>query len=184
MSGQVLAFRGPRAADQREALIAALVPLHTLITLDPILGASPVRVYFVLNPQARERIAACLDPGDGSQARFAPAFALVAYDFPFALQLVEGTAPQMSREQAKRIVTCSAGLQGDALQAAARAFGIDARPITAFDAGALKAAFFPSTQETVTQLFWLAAGRDADGAPTRQIQPPPKSGDAADVRDA
>jgi nitroreductase len=162
MSGQVVAFRDPKAPDEREALIAAIGPLHTLITLDPILGASPVRVYFVLNPQARTRIAECLDPDDRSQARFAPAFALVAYDFPFALQLVEGTSPQRSSEQAKAIVTRSAGLQGDALQAAAAAFGIDARPIPAFDAGALKAALFPSTQETVTHLFRLAAsGRRA-----------------------
>ena len=162
MSGQVVTFRDPKAPDEREALIAAIGPLHTLITLDPILGASPVRVYFVLNPQARTRIAECLDPDDRSQARFAPAFALVAYDFPFALQLVEGTSPQRSSEQAKAIVTRSAGLQGDALQAAAAAFGIDARPIPAFDAGALKAALFPSTQETVTHLFRLAAsGRRA-----------------------
>jgi nitroreductase len=162
MSGQVVAFRDPKAPDEREALIAAMGPLHTLITLDPILGASPVRIYFVLNPEARARIAECLDPNDRSQARFAAAFALVAYDFPFALQLIEGSSPQISSEQAKAIVTCSAGLQGDALQAAAAAFGIDARPIPAFDAGALKAALFPSTQETVTHLFRLAAsGRPA-----------------------
>jgi len=103
MSGQVVAFRDPKAPDEREALIAAIGPLHTLITLDPILGASPVRIYFVLNPQARARIAESLDPNDRSQARFAQAFALVAYDFPFALQLsrephrrYRATAPRRS----------------------------------------------------------------------------------------
>jgi hypothetical protein len=167
MSGQVVAFRDPKAPDERDALIAAIGPLHALITLDPILGASPVRIYFVLNPQARTRIAECLDPSDRSQARFASAFALVAYDFPFALHLVEGTAPQIPRERATEIVTCSAGLQGDALQAAAAAFGVDARPIPAFDAGALKASFFPNTQETVTHLFRLAAS----GRPAGEAQP-------------
>ena len=166
MTGQVVAFRDPKSPDEREALIAAIGPLHAVITLDPILGASPVRIYFVLNPQARARIAECLDPSDRSMARFASAFALVAYDFPFALHLIEGTAPQLPRERAQAIVTCSAGLQGDALRAAAAAFGIDARPIPAFDAGALKASFFPSTQETVTHLFRLAAsGRPADLSP-------------------
>ena len=165
MTGQVVAFRSATTSDEREALIAAIGPLHTLITLDPILGASPVRIYFVLNPQARTRIAECLDPHDRSQARFASAFALVAYDFPFALHLVETAAPQLSGDRAKEVVTCSAGLQGDALRAAASAFGIDARPIPAFDAGALKASFFPSTQETVTHLFRLAAsGRAASDA--------------------
>jgi nitroreductase len=166
MTGQVVAFRDPKSPDEREALMAAIGPLHTLITIDPILGASPVRIYFVLNPQARTRIAECLDPNDRSQARFASAFALVAYDFPFALHLVEGTSPQISSDRAKAIVTCSAGLQGDALQAAAAALGIDARPIPAFDAGALKASFFPSTQETVTHLFRLAtSGRPAGDPP-------------------
>jgi nitroreductase len=165
MTGQVVAFRNPSAAEAREALIAAVVPLHTLITLDPILGASPVRIYFVLNPQARRRIAECVDPGDGAQARSAPAFALVAYDFPFALQLIEGTAPQVARERAKQIVTRSAALQGEALRAAASAFGLDARPMPAFDAGALKTAFFPSTQETVTHLFRLTTRDDAAHEP-------------------
>jgi hypothetical protein len=166
MTGQVVAFRDPKSPDEREALIAAIGPLHAVITLDPILGASPVRIYFVLNQQARIRIAECLDPSDRSMARFASAFALVAYDFPFALHLIEGTAPQLPRERAQAIVTGSAGLQGDALRAAAAAFGIDARPIPAFDAGALKASFFPSTQETVTHLFRLAAsGRPAELSP-------------------
>jgi 3-hydroxypropanoate dehydrogenase len=170
MTGQVVAFRSTTAREEREALIAAVAPLHTLITLDPILGASPVRIYFVLNPQARTLIAECLDPNDGSQARFASAFALVAYDFPLALHLVEGTAPQVSRERAKEIVSCSAGLQGDALRAAAAALGLDARPIAAFDAGAMKAAFFPSTQETVTHLFRLAASGRPPGGPPPQTE--------------
>jgi hypothetical protein len=162
MTGQILAFRDPKSPDERDTLLEAIGPLHTLITIDPILGASPVRVYFVLNPQARTRIAECLDPSDRSQARFAAAFALVAYDFPFALHLVESAAPQLAGDPAKSVVTCSAGLQGDALRAAAGALGVDARPIPAFDAGALKASFFPSTQETVTHLFRLAAsGRTA-----------------------
>ena len=166
MTGHVIAFLDSRTTDGREALTAALVSLHTLITLDPILGASPVRVYFVLNPQARSRIAECVDPDHHIQARFAPAFALVAYDFPYALHIVEGNTPQISRERAKEIATRSAGLQGDSLRAAAKAFGIEAQPIPAFDAEALKATFFPSTQETVTHLFRLASPKGPLGQPS------------------
>jgi hypothetical protein len=165
MTGQVVAFREPRGADARQALLDAIAPLHALITLDPILGASPVRIYFVLNPQALARIGDCLDPADRSPARRAGAFALAAYDFPFALQLIDGTAGPAVRQRAKEIVTRSAGLQGDAFEAAAASFGIDARPICAFDARALKAAFFPSTQETVTHLFWLTASPEGVAVP-------------------
>jgi hypothetical protein len=160
MTGQIVAFRNPETTDAREALIATVADLHTLITLDPVLGVSPVRVYFVLSPHAMSAIAACLDSDDRPRARLASAFALVAYDFPFALHLVESTAPQVSRERGKEIATRSAGLQGDALRAAAGAFGIEAHPIPVFDADGLKTTFFPNTQETVTHLFGLALRRD------------------------
>jgi len=167
MTGQVVAFRERLTTDARETLIEALLPLHTLITLDPVLGASPVRVYFVLNPQARSRIVDCVAPGDRCSARSAPAFALVAYDFPFAMHLVEGTAPQLSRERALEIVLCSSALQGGALQAAAKAMGIKAESLASFDADGLKSTFFPNTQETVTQLVRLSPGERGLG--TRRV---------------
>jgi hypothetical protein len=176
MSAQVVAFHDPRADDQRAALLAAVGPLHRLITLDPILGASPVRVYFVVNPQARARVVACLDPADRS--RFASAFAVVSFDFPYALQLLEAAAPRGEGGRVREIAACSAGLQGAALKAAAKAFGIDAQPIPAFDAGALKADFFPNTQETVTHLFRLACRRDPNAPSSRP------SGASPHVRDA
>jgi 3-hydroxypropanoate dehydrogenase len=160
VTGQIVAFRSPRIADAHEAWIAAVADLHTLITLDPTLGVSPVRIYFVLNPQALSAITACVGPDDRPQARLASAFALVAYDFPFALHLIECTAPRMCRERGKQIATRSAGLQGDALRAAASAFGIEAHPLSAFDEGGLKTTFFPDTQETVTHLFRLVLRDD------------------------
>jgi len=180
MTGEVVAFPDQRTSNERETLVAALVPLHTLITLDPILGASPVRIYFVLNPQARSRIAECVDPYDRPRARLAPAFALVAYDFPYALHVIEGTAPQISRDGAKEIAMRSAGLQGDALQSAADAFSIDAQPIAAFDADGLKTTFFPDTQETVTHLFRLSPRTGPISEPL-QRSPSPDSGDPTHV---
>jgi hypothetical protein len=58
-------------------------------------------------------------------------------------------------ERAKQIITCSAELQKDVLERAADTLGIDAVSITAFDADALKASFFPNTQESVTHVFRL-----------------------------
>lgn len=155
MTGQIVAFRTPPTADEREALLVAVVDLHTLITLDPVLGVSPVRIYFLLNPQAVAKVAACLDSNDHSKARSPIAFAIIAYDFPFALYLVESSAPSLRPRRAQEIVSRSAGLQGDAFRASATASGIEAYPIPSFNESGLKAAFFQDTQETVTHLFHL-----------------------------
>ena len=154
MTAEVLAFPRPADTDgdDREALLATLSELHALITLDPILGVSPVRVFFVLNPHAKARIATCLD---GADARAADAYALVAYDFPFALHQLESTASRIPRERARDIVSCNAGLQRDTLRRAAEALGVEARPVVRFDAAELKTTFFPNTQETVIDLFRL-----------------------------
>ena len=156
MTGQIVAFRTPPTADERDELLAAIVDLHALITLHPVLGVSPVRIYFVLNPQAVDRVAAFIDSSDRSRARLPVAFALVAYDFPFALYLVESSAPTLLQQRVQEIVSRSAGLQGDALRVAASASGIEAFPSPSFNESGLKAAFFPDTQETVTHLFRLA----------------------------
>ena len=155
MTGQIVAFRTPPTADEREASLGAVVELHTLITLDPILGVSPVRIYFLLNPKAVAKVAACLDTSDRSKARPPIAFALVAYDFPFALYLIESSAPSLRPGRAQEIASRSAGLLGDAFRASATASGIEAYPTPSFNESGLKVAFFPDTQETVTHLFQL-----------------------------
>ena len=167
MTAQVVAFRTPKPAFDREGLVATLPSLHTLITIDPILGASPVRIYFVLNPQAVGRIVENLDPFDRSNAHLASLFAVIAYDFPFALHLIESSAPHIPPERARSIATHSAGLQGDSLMAAARTLGIEAHPVLDFNAEGLKNDFFPTTQETVTQLFWLEPMDGPNVGPTR-----------------
>jgi len=160
MTAQVIPLADPPpSAEDREALLGAIAELHALITLDPILGASAVRAYFVVNPDAKARIAASIDPADHSRRRAPPAFVLVAYDFPFALHQLAATSSALSTERAKEVVCRSAGLQGQALQAAAEVSGLSMRAVSAFDVGALKTVFFPSTQETVIQLFRLELGR-------------------------
>jgi nitroreductase len=167
MTAELLAFPRPPPAEDANQLLTAVVELHALISIDPVMGASPSRVYFVFNPEAKHRIAAAV--GDGG-ARMPTAFAVAAYDFPFALHLIEIAGRPADRDRAKTIATASARLQGEALAAAADALGVDAAPVPAFDAEALKGAFFPHTQETVTHLFRLelqpAAGRQTPGIAT------------------
>ena len=152
MTAQLLAFRKPPPADA-QALLDAVVELHALISIDPVMGASPVRAYFVFNPAAKTRITDAIDAADA--AREPTAYAVVAYDFAFALHLIEIAGRPFDRQRAKAIASASAGLQRAAFEAAADALGIEARPVAGFDAGALKAVFFPSTQETVTHVFRL-----------------------------
>jgi len=136
--------------------------LHALITIDPILGASPVRIYFVLNPRAVERIIAALRPADPA-ARAASCFALIAYDFPFALHQFALTASPIPTERAREIIERSAGLQLPSLIQAAEAMGLAARPVCGFDAAELKETFFPSTQETVTDVLRLSLAQAPGG---------------------
>ena len=152
MTAALLAFPKPTAADDAKALLEAAVELHALISIDPVMGASPARVYFVFNSEARRRIAAAVD---GGERRMPTAYAVMAYDFPFALHLIEIAGRPASPERAKALACASASLQGNALAAAAEAVGVEALPVAAFDADALKAAFFPQTQETVTHVIRL-----------------------------
>jgi len=152
MTAQLLAFRKPPPAGAR-ALLEAVVELHALISIDPVMGASPVRAYFVFNPAAKAQIAAAVDAADTT--REPTAYAVVAYDFAFALHLIGIAGRPVDRARAEAIASASAELQRAAFEAAAHALGIEAQAVAAFDADALKAVFFPSTQETVTHLFRL-----------------------------
>jgi hypothetical protein len=155
MTGVVVNLKDRVREADCESLKAAVLELRALISLDRTTGAAPVRIYFAFNAAARARIAGCLDPAETASRRPPAAFALVAYDFPFALHMIEIAGRQVTKDRAKAIAALSAGLQGDMLQAAAEAVRIEARPVLAFDAAALKAAFFPQTQETLTHLYWL-----------------------------
>jgi hypothetical protein len=152
MTADLLAFRKRPPADDANALLEAAVELHALMSIDPVMGASPARAYFVFNPEARRRITTTIEGGVAHQPT---AYAVVTYDFPFALHLVEIAGRPARSERGKAIATLSAALQGEGLPAAAAALGIEALAVPAFDPEALKTAFFPHTQETVTHLFRL-----------------------------
>jgi hypothetical protein len=156
MTAQLLDFRPPAPPPEATAqLLAAVVELHALIAIDPVMGASPSRTYFVFNPVAKARVAAAIDRAEAARARPPTAFAVTAYNFPFALHLIGIAARPISPERARTIASASADLQSRAFQAAANAVGVGAQLVTAFDAEALTTAFFPGAQETVINLFRL-----------------------------
>jgi hypothetical protein len=154
MTAQVVAF--PRAADEqsRKILRDALVELHALVSIDPVLGASPTRVYFVNTPRAEQLVAAVVGADDRIGDREVAVYALISYDFPYALFLLKG-AGQLTEDRAKGVITRSSDLQKTLLRHAANTIGLTAQAIESADTGALKSAFFPNTQETVTHVFRL-----------------------------
>lgn len=139
------------ANDDREALLAAVSELHALITLDRVEGASPVRIYFVMSPQGKREVSARL----ASAAPTPEMYALIAYDFSFALFQFEMAGGQTTPARAKEIISSSAELQEDSLVRAAAVVGLHATPVAMFDAEGLKAVFFPNTQETVVHVVRL-----------------------------
>lgn len=125
--------------------------LYDLMKLGPTsANCSPARVVFLTTPAAKERLVPYLSPGNVDQVRQAPVTAIVAWDnefyehlprlFPFAdARSWFAGKPELIRETAFR----NSSLQGAYLILAARSLGLDAGPMSGFDASKLNAEFFP-----------------------------------------
>lgn len=114
------------------------------------MNAQPARFVFVVSPEAKQRLEPALAEGNREKTRLAPVTVIVATDTRFfehlptlfpvydARPMFEAN-PQMAAETAQRNST----LQGAYLLLAARALGLDAGPMSGFDAAAVNAEFFP-----------------------------------------
>jgi len=115
-------------------------------------NSSPARIVFVVSPGAKERLLACMSPGNVEKTRQAPVSAVIGMDmafyehlpklFPHAeakpwfagkLELIASTAMRNS------------SLQGGYFILAARALGLDCGPMSGFDAAKVDAAFWAGT---------------------------------------
>lgn len=113
-------------------------------------NALPARLVFVRSAEGKARLRPCLAPGNVEQTLSAPVTVIVAHDLDFPDTLptqfphVDARSwyagnDALIRETAFRNGT----LQGAYLILAARALGLDAGPMSGFDAAAVDAAFFP-----------------------------------------
>lgn len=114
------------------------------------MNAQPARFVFVVSQEAKKRLQPTLAEGNREKTMLAPVTVIVASDTRFyenlptlfpvydARPMFEAN-PQMAAETAQRNST----LQGAYLLLAARALGLDAGPMSGFDAAALNAEFFP-----------------------------------------
>ena len=125
----------------------------------------PLRITFLTTDAAKERLKPALAPPNVTKTMSAPVVAILARDLKFyeqlpflspannAIQWFKPDAPN-TYETAVRNAT----LQGAYFIIAARAVGLDAAPMSGFDAAKLNAEFFPDGQCEVDFICALGHG--------------------------
>jgi len=129
-------------------------------------NCSPLRVVFVKSPQAKEKLVACMNPGNVDKTRQAPVTAILAMDMQFYDELPRlfPHAPDARSWFAGKPASIestafrNSSLQGGYFILTARALGLDCGPMSGFDADKLNAAFFPDGRWRVNFVCNLGYG--------------------------
>lgn len=116
-------------------------------------NCSPARFVFVRSAEARERLLACLSPGNVAKVQQAPVTVIIGMDMAFyerLPQLFPHTDARAWFVGKSALIESTAmrnsSLQGAYLIMAARALGLDCGPMSGFDAAKLDAAFWAGTE--------------------------------------
>jgi len=153
---------------------ATLQQLYELYKWGPTaMNSQPARVVFVRSAAAKEKLKDALKPNNVDKTMAAPVTAIVAYDAAFYEQLptqypalpaardMFAGNPSLAAETALR----SGTLQGAYLIVAARMLGLDAGPMSGFDAAKVNAAFFAEGGWKANFLVNLGWGDSAGNRP-------------------
>lgn len=128
-------------------------------------NCSPGRIVFVKSSQAKEKLLACMNPGNVEKTRTAPVTAIIGMDMEFYEQLPKlfphtdarswfaGNQPLIDSTAMR-----NSSLQGGYFILAARAVGLDCAPMSGFDAEKMNAAFFKGTSVKVNFVCSLGYG--------------------------
>jgi 3-hydroxypropanoate dehydrogenase len=133
---------------------ATLRQLYDLLKWGPTsANCSPARITFVSSPEGKDKLLACMAPGNVEKTRAAPVTAIIGMDMAFYEQLPKlfphaDAKSWFVGNQAMIDATAfrNSSLQGGYLIMAARALGLDCGPMSGFDAGKVDAAFWAGTQ--------------------------------------
>ena len=156
---------------------ATLRQLYELMKWGPTAAnSSPARLIFVRSAAAKDKLLACVSPGNVNKVREAPVTVVVGMDIDFHDQLpklfphVDARA-WFANDVAKRAESAmrNSSLQGGYLILAARALGLDCGPMSGFDPAKVDAAFWAGT--SVKTNFICALGR---GDPSKVFQRNPR----------
>ena len=132
---------------------ATLRAIYDLLRWAPTsANCSPLRIVFVKSPAAKEKLLACVSPGNQEKTRTAPVTAILAQDTAFHEQLPKLFPHADARSWFvgnQKLIDDTAfrnsSMQGGYFILAARALGLDCGPMSGFDAAALDTAFFAGT---------------------------------------
>lgn len=132
---------------------AVLKQLIELVLLGPTsANSSPGRFVFVRTPEGKEKLRPALSPGNLEKTMAAPVTAIVGMDMAFYEHLPKlfphADARSWFAGNDKAIADTAfrnSTLQGGYLLLAARALGLDAGPMSGFDAAKVDQAFFTGT---------------------------------------
>ena len=133
---------------------ATLRQLYEMMKWGPTsANSSPARIVFVTSPEAREKLLACVSPGNLEKTRAAPVTAIIGMDLAFyeKLPYLFPHADARSwfvgkKEFADTTAFRNSSIQGAYLIVAARALGLDCGPMSGFDNAKVDAAFWAGTE--------------------------------------
>lgn len=115
-------------------------------------NSSPARIVFVRSAQAKEKLLACVSPGNVAKTASAPVTAVLGIDYAFHEKLPflfpHADARSWFDGKPRHIETTAfrnASLQGGYFILAARAVGLDCGPMSGFDHAKIDAAFWAGT---------------------------------------
>jgi 3-hydroxypropanoate dehydrogenase len=166
-------FRSARTQNKwtdRPVPDARLRELYDLLKMAPTsANASPARFVFIRTPEGKARLKPALSAGNLEKTMTAPVTVIVAHDLQFyeKLPVLFPHAPDAknwftgSYSFAEQTAFRNGSLQGAYLIMAARALGLDAGPMSGFDAAKVDEAFFPGTQWRTNFLVNLGYGDPA-----------------------
>jgi 3-hydroxypropanoate dehydrogenase len=128
-------------------------------------NCSPARFAFVTSPAAKEKLLTAMAPGNVDKTRAAPVTVIVGMDMEFFEKLPKlfpqadarswflGNQPMIDATAFR-----NSSLQGGYLIVAARALGLDAGPMSGFDAAKVDAAFWEGTKVKTNFIVNLGKG--------------------------
>jgi 3-hydroxypropanoate dehydrogenase len=158
----------------REVDDATLRRLHEVFKWGPTAqNCQPARLVFVRGREAKATLAEALSPGNRDKTLAAPVTAIVAWDTRFFEHMPQqfahnpkaGEPFAADRALAATVALRNSSLQGAYLIVAARLLGLDAGPMSGFDAAKVDAAFFPDGRWRANFLVNLGYGDAAGNRP-------------------
>jgi 3-hydroxypropanoate dehydrogenase len=145
---------------------ATLRKLYEMMKWGPTsANSSPARIIFVTSPEAKEKLLACVSPGNLEKTRAAPVTAIIGMDLAFydKLPYLFPHADARSwfvgkKEFADTTAFRNSSIQGAYLIVAARALGLDCGPMSGFDNAKVDAAFWAGTEVKTNFICNLGRG--------------------------